>query len=90
MAGYEEGAPMVAGTVLKLSCTAISGNPPATITWYKNDNKVRDKKVIDRLVLLLSLAHTHTLYIYIRTPLSPYASDNSHLFFVLCLWWIVY
>ena len=50
ISGYEQGTNIVAGTVLKLSCTAISGNPLATITWYKNDIKV-STKVIDRLVL---------------------------------------
>uniref|UniRef100_A0ABD2WLG2 Nephrin n=1 Tax=Trichogramma kaykai TaxID=54128 RepID=A0ABD2WLG2_9HYME len=43
MSGYEAGTAVLAGSVLKLSCTAISGNPLATITWYKNDNKVRKK-----------------------------------------------
>ncbi|XP_077276716.1 sticks and stones isoform X2 [Temnothorax americanus] len=38
--GYEEGTTIVAGTVLKLMCTATAGNPLATLTWYKNDRKV--------------------------------------------------
>jgi hypothetical protein len=38
--GYEEGTTIVAGTVLKLTCTATAGNPLATLTWYKNDRKV--------------------------------------------------
>ncbi|XP_058810158.1 nephrin isoform X2 [Phymastichus coffea] len=60
MAGYEQGAPIVAGTVLKLSCTAISGNPLATITWYKNDNKVssharpRDHAVTSEMIHLVN------------------------------------
>lgn len=49
ISGYDQRTHIVAGHILKLSCTAISGNPPATITWYKNDVQVR-KKVIDRLV----------------------------------------
>lgn len=39
--GYEEGTTIVAGTVLRLTCIATSGNPLATLTWYKNDRKVR-------------------------------------------------
>jgi len=38
--GYDEGTTIVAGTVLKLMCTATAGNPLATLTWYKNDRKV--------------------------------------------------
>lgn len=39
--GYEEGTTIPAGTVLRLMCTATAGNPLATLTWYKNDRKVR-------------------------------------------------
>lgn len=38
--GYEEGTTIDAGTVLRLLCTATSGNPLATLSWYKNDRKV--------------------------------------------------
>lgn len=38
--GYEEGTTIDAGTVLRLMCTATSGNPLATLSWYKNDKKV--------------------------------------------------
>lgn len=40
--GYDESTTIVAGTVLKLMCTATAGNPLATLTWYKNDRKVRE------------------------------------------------
>lgn len=40
--GYEEGTTISAGTVLRLMCTATAGNPLATLTWYKNDRKVRE------------------------------------------------
>ncbi|KAJ8679127.1 hypothetical protein QAD02_014914 [Eretmocerus hayati] len=45
MSGYDPTTPIVAGSQLQLSCTAISGNPPATITWYKNNIKVRKKAI---------------------------------------------
>ncbi|CAB0042243.1 unnamed protein product, partial [Trichogramma brassicae] len=60
MSGYEAGTAVLAGSVLKLSCTAISGNPLATITWYKNDNKVtsvtkqRDHAVTSELALVVN------------------------------------
>ncbi|XP_011493935.1 PREDICTED: nephrin-like [Ceratosolen solmsi marchali] len=60
ISGYEQGTNIVARTILKLSCTAISGNPPATITWYKNDNKMtsttrpRDHAVTSELALLVN------------------------------------
>ncbi|XP_076632643.1 sticks and stones isoform X2 [Colletes latitarsis] len=38
--GYAEGTRIDAGTVLNLMCTAISGNPLATLTWYKNNRKI--------------------------------------------------
>ncbi|XP_043477806.1 nephrin-like isoform X3 [Leptopilina heterotoma] len=40
--GYEEGTTIQAGNVLKLACSVTSGNPPPTITWYKNEKKVQD------------------------------------------------
>lgn len=39
--GYVEGTAVEAGTVQKISCTSTGGNPLATLTWYKNDKKVR-------------------------------------------------
>ncbi|XP_018378404.1 PREDICTED: nephrin-like isoform X3 [Trachymyrmex cornetzi] len=58
--GYEEGTTIVAGTVLKLMCTATAGNPLATLTWYKNDRKVlgtvrqRNHAVSSELAILVN------------------------------------
>ncbi|OXU27526.1 hypothetical protein TSAR_002284, partial [Trichomalopsis sarcophagae] len=60
ISGYDPRTHIVAGTVLKLSCTAISGNPPATITWFKNDIQVtsttrpRDHAVTSEMALLVN------------------------------------
>jgi len=55
--GYEEGTTITAGTVLKLMCTALSGNPLPTLTWYKNDRKVRE--FVQRIVIKLVVADYH-------------------------------
>ncbi|KAG5341802.1 NPHN protein, partial [Acromyrmex charruanus] len=58
--GYEEGTTIVAGTVLKLMCTATAGNPLPTLTWYKNDRKVlgtvrqRNHAVLSELAILVN------------------------------------
>ncbi|XP_076671541.1 sticks and stones isoform X2 [Andrena cerasifolii] len=58
--GYEEGKTIDAGTVLKLMCTATSGNPLATLSWYKNDRTVtgntrtRDHAVSSELTMLVN------------------------------------
>ncbi|CAK9828229.1 Nphs1 [Anthophora retusa] len=58
--GYEEGTTIDAGTLLRLMCTAISGNPLATLSWYKNDKKVqgttrtRDHAVSSELTILVN------------------------------------
>ncbi|XP_017758682.1 PREDICTED: nephrin [Eufriesea mexicana] len=58
--GLEEGTTIDAGTVLKLMCTATSGNPLATLTWYKNDKKVlgtirtRDHAISSELAILVN------------------------------------
>ncbi|XP_020290195.1 nephrin isoform X2 [Pseudomyrmex gracilis] len=58
--GYEEGSTIVAGTVLRLSCIATTGNPPPTLTWYKNDRKIpgttrqRDQSVSSDLTILVN------------------------------------
>ncbi|XP_017790260.1 PREDICTED: nephrin [Habropoda laboriosa] len=58
--GYQEGTTIDAGTLLELKCTAISGNPLATLSWYKNDKKVqgtkkpRDHAVSSELTILVN------------------------------------
>ncbi|XP_015436524.1 PREDICTED: nephrin-like [Dufourea novaeangliae] len=58
--GYEEGTTIDAGTVLRLMCTATSGNPLATLTWYKNDRQIpgstrtRDHAVSSELTMLVN------------------------------------
>ena len=38
--GHETDTTYNAGALLSITCTAIAGNPPATLTWYKNDKIV--------------------------------------------------
>ncbi|XP_076647581.1 sticks and stones isoform X1 [Halictus rubicundus] len=58
--GYDEGTTIDAGTVLRLMCTAISGNPLANLSWYKNDKQVhgttraRDHAVSSELTMLVN------------------------------------
>ena len=33
--GYTEGESIRAGDLVKLRCTAMRGNPPATLKWFK-------------------------------------------------------
>ncbi|KAL4229150.1 Immunoglobulin C1-set domain [Mactra antiquata] len=40
--GYNEGESIRAGDLVKLRCTALRGNPPATIKWFKGDEEVTD------------------------------------------------
>ncbi|XP_046400228.1 nephrin-like isoform X2 [Ischnura elegans] len=39
--GYTEGVPIEAGSIQRISCVSSGGNPPATISWFKNGKKVR-------------------------------------------------
>lgn len=39
--GYTEGSILKAGVTVKLLCSSQGGNPPAALTWFKNDRKVR-------------------------------------------------
>ncbi|XP_076375305.1 sticks and stones isoform X2 [Megalopta genalis] len=58
--GYEEGTTIDAGTVLRLMCTATSGNPLANLSWFKNDKqihgttKARDHAVSSELTMLVN------------------------------------
>lgn len=38
--GYTEGSVIPAGSSQKLMCMSTGGNPPAVLTWFKNDKKV--------------------------------------------------
>jgi nephron len=40
ISGYTEGSVIPAGSSQKLLCMSSGGNPPATLTWFKNDKKV--------------------------------------------------
>lgn len=46
ISGYVEGSIIPAGSVQKLLCVSTGGNPLATLTWYKNDKKVMDDKMV--------------------------------------------
>lgn len=45
VSGYVEGSIIPAGSVQKLLCVSSGGNPLATLTWFKNDKKVRRRLV---------------------------------------------
>ncbi|XP_060601091.1 synaptogenesis protein syg-2-like isoform X3 [Ruditapes philippinarum] len=40
--GYIEGESIRAGDLVKLRCTAMRGNPPATLKWFKGDQEVTE------------------------------------------------
>ncbi|XP_052804572.1 LOW QUALITY PROTEIN: nephrin-like [Mya arenaria] len=40
--GYTEGEAIKAGEVLKMRCTALRGNPPATLQWKKGNDTLTD------------------------------------------------
>lgn len=40
ISGYTESSVIPAGSSQKLLCMSSGGNPPATLTWFKNDKKV--------------------------------------------------
>jgi hypothetical protein len=40
ISGYTEGSVIPAGSNQKLLCMSSGGNPPPTLTWFKNDKKV--------------------------------------------------
>lgn len=60
VSGHDESQSITAGTVLKLSCTAVAGNPLPTLTWYKNDRKVlgtvrqRNQAMTSELAILVN------------------------------------
>lgn len=41
ISGYTEGSVIPAGSTQKLLCMSSGGNPTPTLTWFKNDKKVR-------------------------------------------------
>ncbi|XP_053408375.1 nephrin-like isoform X2 [Mercenaria mercenaria] len=42
ISGYTEGKSIRAGDLVKLRCTALRGNPPATLKWFKGDEEVTE------------------------------------------------
>lgn len=43
ISGYTEGSVIPAGSSQKLLCMSSGGNPPASLTWFKNDKKVNER-----------------------------------------------
>ncbi|KAF4528368.1 hypothetical protein B566_EDAN006625 [Ephemera danica] len=66
--GYTEGVSIAKGTVQHISCISTGGNPPATLTWYKNDQKINsttkssDKSVSAELNIVASAADNGARY----------------------------
>lgn len=56
--GYKQGTNIAAGTRQRITCVSTGGNPPATLTWYKNDKKVSSVlKVV--MIMYAGLSHYH-------------------------------
>lgn len=73
--GYEEGKTIDAGTVLKLMCTATSGNPLATLSWYKNDRTVSESALPFTIIQIRGWI-VETLLVLCQNSLLP-GSDLS-------------
>ncbi|XP_052122699.1 nephrin isoform X3 [Frankliniella occidentalis] len=49
--GYKPGASIAGGTRQRITCVSTGGNPPATLTWFKNDKKISStSKILDKSV----------------------------------------
>lgn len=68
LTGYNEGDVITSGSVKKLHCISTGGNPPPTMTWYKNGrklntiSKVQDAKVISELTILVNASDNNAIY----------------------------
>ncbi|XP_035786032.1 nephrin-like isoform X2 [Anopheles albimanus] len=70
ISGYTEGSVVPAGSRLKLMCVSSGGNPLATLTWYKNDKKVKsvsrtttaDQSVTAELSILTNVTDNQARY----------------------------
>lgn len=49
--GYKQSTNIAAGTRQRITCVSTGGNPPATLTWFKNDKKISStSKILDKSV----------------------------------------
>ena len=64
--GYKQGTNIAAGTRQRITCVSTGGNPPATLTWYKNDKKVC---LVPEIVLLN--VGFHTVYVFRTNQMRP-------------------
>lgn len=92
ISGYTEGSVIPAGSSQKLLCMSSGGNPPATLTWFKNDKKVnktwREKKSFELIISLLSLlflqinSQTKTINNSVQSELNIIANitDNQAIY----------
>ncbi|XP_050093136.1 nephrin-like [Anopheles aquasalis] len=70
ISGYTEGSVVPAGSRLKLMCVSSGGNPLATLTWYKNDKKIKsvsrtttvDQSVTAELSILTNVTDNQARY----------------------------
>lgn len=66
--GYLEGSVIPAGSNQKLLCMSSGGNPPATLTWYKNDKKItantkaQDNSVQSELLINANITDNQARY----------------------------
>ncbi|XP_053676889.1 nephrin-like [Anopheles nili] len=68
ISGYTDGSIIPAGSKQKLMCVSSGGNPLATLTWYKNDKKIKsvskttDQSVSAELSLLANVTDNQAQY----------------------------
>lgn len=68
LTGYNDGDVIISGSVKKLQCSSLGGNPPPNLTWYKNDkklntmSKVQDSKITSELTILVNASDNNAIY----------------------------
>ncbi|CAH0382334.1 unnamed protein product [Bemisia tabaci] len=68
ISGYARGTDLAAGSVLRLSCTVLGGNPLPIVTWFKNGQKiqstmkVQDQTTVSEVAVLLSNSDNQAVY----------------------------
>ncbi|XP_037946701.1 nephrin [Teleopsis dalmanni] len=66
--GYNDGDIITSGSVKKLHCSSVGGNPVPVLSWFKNDKKlnvavkVLDNKIVSELSILVNVTDNNAIY----------------------------